>query len=227
MFGHKQLILFDLDGTMVDTVPDLATAIDTMQTGLGLPPRGEDKVRLWVGNGMDRLVKRALTDDPDGEPDADLYARGRALFMDAYAERPCDKSRFYPGVQAILDHLKASGYKLGCITNKGSRFTDTLLRMIGIYDDFDLVLSGDSLPRSKPDPLPLIHAGETLGIAREKMLMIGDSVTDIRAARAAGVDVVCVSYGYNHGGDIRDAAPDRVVDSLAELISMLPAAVAA
>lgn len=227
MFSQKELVLFDLDGTLVDTVPDLTTAIDTMRAGLGLPLHGEDKVRLWVGNGMDRLVRRALTDDPDGEPDMALYARGRTLFMDAYAERPCEKSRFYPGVEAMLDYLKASGYKLGCITNKNSRFTDALLRILGIYDDFAIVLSGDTLARRKPDPLPLLYAGEKLGVSPERMLMVGDSLTDVRAARAAGVDVVCVSYGYNQGSDIRDAIPDRIVDSLAELIGALPPAAAA
>lgn len=227
MLKPKELILFDLDGTMVDTVPDLTQAIDTMQAELGLPLRGEDKVRLWVGKGIDRLIKRALTDSGDGEPDPALYERGRAIFMESYAARPYDKSRFYPGVKSFLDHLKTVDYRLGCITNKRSRFTDKLLQLLGIYDDFAIVLSGDTLPQRKPDPLPLIHAGERLGVMPDKMLMIGDSLTDVRAARAAGVDIVCVSYGYNEGRDIREAQPDRVVDSLAELVDFLPGALAA
>lgn len=227
MFSHKKLVLLDLDGTMVDTVPDLAAAIDAMQAALGLPSRGEDKVRLWVGNGMDRLVKRALTADPDGEPEPRLYERGRTLFLDAYAANPCVRSRFYPGVETMLEHLKTSGYKLGCVTNKTAHVTDKLLRLMGIYDDFAIVLSGDTLPKRKPDPLPLLHAGEQVGVVPENILMIGDSQTDVDAARAAGIDVVCVSYGYNRGLDIRGARPDRVVDSLAELISVLPPAAAA
>lgn len=227
MIRPKELILFDLDGTMVDTVPDLAQAIDVMQAGLGLPLRGEDKVRLWVGNGMDRLVKRALTGSMDDEPDSALYERGREIFMQAYAERPCDKSRFYPGVKDFLGHLKTGKYKLGCVTNKSGRFTDRLLQLLGIYDEFAIVLSGDTLSQRKPDPLPLIHAGEQLGVHPDRMLMIGDSLTDVRAARAAGVDIVCVSYGYNQGCDINDAKPDRVVHSLSELADFLPGALAA
>ena len=227
MYRHKELVLLDLDGTMVDTVPDLAVAIDAMQTQLGLPARGEDRTRLWVGNGMDRLVKRALTDGVDGEPEAALFERAYPLFLEAYAARPCVASCFYPGVETLLDHLKRGGYKVGCITNKTARVTDQLLRLLGIYDNFDIILSGDSLTRRKPDPLPLLHAGEQLGVTSDKTLMIGDSQTDVDAARAAGIDIVCVSYGYNRGRDIRDADPDRVVDSLVELLGDLPPAAAA
>lgn len=227
MYRHKELVLLDLDGTMVDTVPDLAVAIDAMQTALGLPARGEDKVRLWVGNGMDRLVKRALTDDVDGEPEATLFERAHPLFLEAYAARPCVASRFYPGVEALLVHLKRGGYKIGCITNKTACVTDQLLRLLDVYDDFDIILGGDSLTRRKPDPLPLLHAGEQLEVTTDRILMIGDSQTDVDAARAAGIDIVCVSYGYNRGRDIRQAQPDRIVDSLTELLGDLPPAAAA
>lgn len=221
-FKHKRLIAFDLDGTLVDTVPDLTRAIDCMQTELGLPGHGEDKVRNWIGDGMERLVKRALTGDLDAEPPRELLMRGWPIFLEAYASRPCDKSRFYPAAAATLKLLRAGGYKLACITNKQSRFTDLLLKTLGVHGDFAMTLSGDTLPRRKPDPLPLMHVGKRLNVAPTQMLMVGDSLTDVRTARAAGVDVVCVSYGYNKGQDIRSAMPDHVIDSLSELINLLP-----
>ncbi|MCS3902111.1 phosphoglycolate phosphatase [Methylohalomonas lacus] len=226
VFTAKRLIAFDLDGTLVDTVPDLAAAVDAMQAALDLPARGEARVRDWVGNGMERLVRRALTNDLTAEPDADLLARGWPVFLEAYAARPCVHSRFYPGAERSLNELRAAGYQLACITNKHSRFTDLLLDALGVYDHFSLVLSGDSLPRRKPDPLPLQHAGAQLQVTATQMLMVGDSITDVRAARAAGVDIVGVSYGYNNGRDIRAAAPDHVIDTLAELSALLPRAAA-
>jgi phosphoglycolate phosphatase len=224
MLEPKELVLFDLDGTLIDTVPDLADAIDSMQSELGLPLRGEAKVRTWVGNGIERLVKRALTDGDDStEPAPDLYAHALSIFMDHYAARPYGRSKFYPGVTECLEHLQQAGYRLACVTNKRSRFTDLLLRAVGIHDLFELVISGDTLARRKPDPLPLLHASQHFDVGPERALMVGDSLNDVRAARAAGMQVLCVSYGYNCGRDIREDQPDLIVDSLAELIELLPA----
>lgn len=224
MLEPKELVLFDLDGTLIDTVPDLADAIDSMQEELGLPRRGEEKVRAWVGNGIERLVERALYDGDDSvRPDPVLFQRALAIFMDHYAARPCVRSTFYPGVTECLEHLRQAGYQLACITNKRGRFTELLLRAIGIYDIFGLVISGDTLPERKPDPLPLLHASDHFQVQPERTLMVGDSRNDVRAARAAGMQILCVSYGYNRGRDIREEQPDLVVDSLADLIELLPA----
>lgn len=218
---RPEMVLIDLDGTLVDTVPDLACAVDEMMRGLGMPLRGEPRVRQWIGNGVERLVRRALIDSVDGEPDEALFKRAFPLFMRAYEENVCTYSRPYPGVLEGLAFLKEAGYRVGCVTNKAARFTEPLLDALGLLGDFGIVVSGDSLPRQKPDPMPLLHAAEFFGAAPERSLMVGDSISDVRAARAAGFGVACVTYGYNHGHDIRDAEPDAVIDSLAELRGLL------
>jgi len=120
-----------------------------------------------------------------------------------------------------VDGLKAAGYKLGCVTNKAAQFTEPLLKDLGVYDDFSIVISGDTLAEKKPDPAPLLHAAEFFGCDPGNALMIGDSVSDVAAARAAGFQIVCMSYGYNHGVDIREAGPDAVLDSMDEIIPLL------
>ena len=216
-----KLLFMDLDGTLVDTAPDLAACVDAMRVELGLPPCGEAQVRAWVGNGVDRLVKRALTGRLDGEPAPALFARARRLFMAHYAENTSTCSRPYPGAVHALDHFHRLGIPLVCITNKPGRFTEKLLADLGLRECFELVLSGDTLARKKPDPLPLLHAAGQFGLPPARCLMVGDSKTDVAAARAAGVPIVCVSYGYNHGEDIRAASPDAVIDSLEELPALL------
>jgi phosphoglycolate phosphatase len=127
----------------------------------------------------------------------------------------------YPGVSEGLALLRQRGYPLGCVTNKAAQFTEPLLESVGIRDAFEIVISGDTLPEKKPSPLPLLHAAEHFGVAPGDALMLGDSVSDVKAARAAGFGVICVSYGYNHGQDIRGAGPDAVIDSFTELQDLL------
>ena len=212
-----ELVLIDLDGTLIDTVPDLAFAVDGMMSQLELPQRGEEKVRRWVGNGIERLVKRALLDQLEGEPDEDLFQSALHLFKILYAESNGHHSVLYPGVREGLDWLESQGYVLACITNKAEQFTTPLLKQLNVYDEFRLVISGDSLPKKKPDPMPLLYAADHFKVDPHHALMLGDSINDVQAARAAGFQIICVSYGYNHGEDIRDASPDAVIDSFAEL----------
>lgn len=215
------MVLIDVDGTLVDSVPDLAYCVDEMMKALDMPVRGEDRVRLWVGNGVERLVERALTDDLDGYPDEELKAKAYPIFLDLYAENTCVRSHLYPGVREGLDYLKAGGYKLGSVTNKAEAFTVPLLKQLGIYDMFEIVISGDTLAKKKPDPLPLLHAAEFFGVSPQQSMMLGDSVSDVKAARAAGFQITCLTYGYNHGDNIADANPDGLIDSMAELESLL------
>jgi len=216
-----EMILIDVDGTLVDSVPDLAYCVDEMMTVLGREPHGEVRVRDWVGNGVERLVRRALVGALRGEPDEADFERAYPIFLELYAENTSRRSCLYPGVREGLDRLKAAKYRLGCVTNKAARFTEPLLKDLGVYDDFSIVISGDTLTKKKPDPAPLLHAAKLLGCQPADAMMIGDSVSDVAAARAAGFQIVCMSYGYNHGVDIREAAPDAVIDTLTEIMPLL------
>jgi phosphoglycolate phosphatase len=219
--ARPKMVLIDLDGTLVDSVPDLAWCVDAMMRELGLPERGEPAVRKWVGNGVERLVQRALINAVDGEADEAEFQRALPVFMRLYRENTSGRSLLYPGVREGLDYLKRSGVRMGCVTNKAEQFTMPLLRDMAILDYFELVVSGDTLPLKKPDPAPLLYAAEHLGVTPAESLMVGDSRSDVKAARAAGFAIVCVSYGYNHGEDIRNHGPDAVIDRLDQIQGLL------
>lgn len=221
---RPHMILIDLDGTLVDSVPDLAYCVDAMMARLGRPPHGEARVRNWVGNGVERLVRRSLIGQLEGEPDEADFQRAYPIFLELYRDNTSKRSQLFPGIRAGLDWLKAAGYPLGCVTNKAAQFTEPLLRDLEVRNYFEIVISGDTLPRSKPDPLPLLHAAAHFGAEPAEALMIGDSISDVKAARAAGFTIFCMSYGYNHGQDIRDYHPDAVLDSLTEVKGLLEGA---
>ncbi|WP_461535461.1 phosphoglycolate phosphatase [Spongorhabdus nitratireducens] len=223
-FGDRlpELIMYDLDGTLVESVPDLAAAVDQMLTALGRPAAGNEKVSHWVGNGVVVMVKRALADDMDGHlpgrVDDDLFEAGFGIFKTAYA-RSCGKySDAYSGVREFLEAMKQAGVKQAIVTNKSDLFTRQLLTLLKLDHYFELMISGDSLAEMKPHPLPLLHVMEKLGSDKDASLMIGDSTNDIKAARAAGVKVIGLPYGYNHGQPISNDNPDLVVDSLDKLL---------
>ena len=216
-----KMVMVDLDGTLIHTAPDLAACANRMLADLGRAGYPVETVMTWIGNGVPRLVKRALTGEMYAEPEAALFDKGLAIFQQNYAAHVSDLSRPFPGVVEGLERLKALGYNLACITNKAEAFTLPLLRNLDLYRYFELVLSGDTLPKQKPDPLPLLHACRYFDIDPRHGVLVGDSSNDVDAARAAGMPVICVSYGYNHGHDIRAARPDAVVASLADVASYL------
>ncbi|MBV2120811.1 MAG: phosphoglycolate phosphatase [Candidatus Thiodiazotropha sp. 'RUGA'] len=221
MIKKPEMILIDVDGTLVDSVPDLAYCVDEMMKQLGRPVYGEAKVRDWVGNGVERLVRRALIGQLNGEPDEADFEKAYPIFLELYAENTSLRSALYPGIREGLDYLKGQGYRLGCVTNKAAQFTLPLLKDLGVHDDFEIIIAGDTLPKKKPDPMPLLHAAENLGVEPSAALMVGDSQSDVKAARAASFQIVCMSYGYNHGEDIRNYNPDAVIDSLTEIQGIL------
>ena len=214
---RPEMVLIDVDGTLVDSVPDLAYCVDAMLNELGMPERGEQRVRHWVGNGVERLVKRALIDQLEGEPDEALFAMALPIFEALYRDNTSKRSCLYDGVSEALEFLQGTGVRIGCVTNKASQFTLPLLQDLGVRDYFETVICGDTVARKKPDPMPLLQAAKELQTEPHASLMLGDSMSDVKAARAAGFRIVCMSYGYNHGEDIRDYNPDAVVDSMAEI----------
>jgi phosphoglycolate phosphatase len=214
---QPKLIMIDVDGTLVDSVPDLAYCIDEMMQKLGLQKWGETKVRHWVGNGVPKLVERALTGELEGRPIKEVFDIAYPIFLDLYEDNSAERSYLYDGVREGLDYLKSQRYQLGCVTNKSEQFTHPLLKALGIFNDFKIIISGDTLAKRKPDPMPLLYCAERFNLKPEECLMLGDSVSDVKAARAAGFDIICMSYGYNHGNDIADENPDLVIDSMSQL----------
>lgn len=216
-------VLIDLDGTLIDSVPDLAYCVDEMMKQLDMPVRGEDAVRNWVGNGVQRLTERALINAVDGMPEQELMDKAYPIFLELYKENTSKRSCVYDGVVDGIEWMKAQGYRVACVTNKAEAFTLPLLKDKGLLDYFEVVVSGDTCEKKKPDPMPLLHAAELLGVSADNALMIGDSKSDVKAARAAGFNIFCMTYGYNHGEDIRDYNPDVIMDSFAELPNYLEA----
>jgi len=214
---QPKAVVFDLDGTLIDSVPDLAASVDIMLQGMGREPAGEAKVRAWVGNGAQVLVARALADDDHAsveEHDPALFEVAMRLFFAAYAEGCAANSQVYDGVIDCLESLKAQGVGMGVITNKPLQFTLPMLVHFGLAPYFTLVLGGDSLPEKKPSPMPIEMAYKAFAADKDSLLMVGDSRSDIRSARAAGCPVVAVPYGYNHGVAIADEKPDLIVEHL-------------
>jgi len=218
---NPKLIMIDVDGTLVDSVPDLSYCVDETMKAMGRDTWGEAQVRHWVGNGVPKLVERSLTGELEGTPVKEDFDKAYPIFLELYAKNTSVRSCLYDGVKEGLDYMQAQGYTLGCVTNKAEQFTLPLLKDLGIFDYFGIVVSGDTLAKKKPDPLPLLHSAEFFGIDPKDSLMLGDSVSDVKASRAAGFEIICMSYGYNHGDDIRDTNPDLVIDSMAELTSHL------
>ncbi|OED44855.1 phosphoglycolate phosphatase [Endozoicomonas sp. (ex Bugula neritina AB1)] len=214
--------MYDLDGTLVDSVPDLAIAIDYMLQDLNLPEAGAEKTRLWVGNGIPSLVKRALTDDMGGDlpgvVDDAIFQQALTSFKTHYDREVGLHSHLYPGVTDFLQAMTDRGIKQAVVTNKSEFFTEKLLEMMKIDHHFSLSLGGDSLDEKKPHPMPLLHAIKHFRTTQKTALMIGDSSNDIKAARAAEVSVIGLPYGYNHGEPIENANPDLIVSTLAELL---------
>ena len=211
----------DLDGTLLDTLPDIAEAADRMLRELGRPAAGQAVVRDYIGNGIPRLVKRLLTGTLEGEPEPEIYERGHDAFQKHYRDTFLLTSAPYPGVVEGLERMREVGLQLACVTNKAEAFTLPLLAHCGLASYFGVVIGGDTLPEKKPHPLPLRHVAQRFGVAVEQVLVIGDSHNDAEAARAAGCPVVCVPYGYRGGRDVRELDCDAIVSDLIEASSLI------
>lgn len=223
LWSAPRALLFDLDGTLVHSLPDLADAVDDMLASYGLPALGESMLSTMIGNGSHKLIERAVAASRwCGAPtaSADLLAEAHQRFLQHYRLHFCRRSRLYPGVAAQLPALQQAGIALAVVTNKPIEFVQPLLHALGIGQYFAVLIGGDSLPEKKPSALPLQHACNALDVAIAETIMVGDSRTDIDAARAAGMRVIAVSYGYNHGEPIATAEPDAVLDSFSQLSAL-------
>lgn len=215
--------LIDLDGTLVDSAPELAWAIDRMLADREWPAAGPTKVRGWLGEGLDALIARALADALGREADAAEHRAARVRFDTAYAEVLGTRSAPYPGVLAGLDRLRGAGLATACITNKARLFALPLLGALDLAGRFDLLVAGDSGPPKKPDPAPLAFAAERLGVALADCVMVGDSAIDVAAARAAGCPVACVRSGYGPAESLDPLGAGAVFDRFDRLTEALVA----
>jgi len=218
---RPELIAIDLDGTLIDSAPDLAFAASEMLKRLGRAQVAEERVRDWIGNGADMLVKRALTGEMVPEKNPVDFQRGLDVFSEIYADNVSVRSSLYDGVTEGLQRLQKAGFSLACLTNKHSRFTRPLMKRTGLGPYFDYVGCGDDFEQLKPHPSSLLKTAERFNVAPARSLMVGDSVNDVQAARAAGFQVFCVPYGYLNGLRVEDLNADLIIDSLADLPNVL------
>jgi len=220
---EKDVLLFDLDGTLIDSAPDLALAVNDTLVKLGRDPFPETVIRGWVGNGAKILIERALSGSQQIADDLDpkLAEQALEIFLDSYQNNICIHTCLYDGVLESLKTLKALGYKLAVVTNKPERFIEPILKGLGLIDLFEVLVGGDTIANKKPDPHPLHFACEQMGVAIDRCLMIGDSRNDILAAKAAGTPSVGLTYGYNYGEDIAIHKPEWVFDNFADLLGIL------
>lgn len=212
------LVLFDLDGTLIDSAAQLALAVNLTLADLGLEQADEAVIRTWVGNGADKLIQRALA---YREADPELFAKARPIFFQHYNACLLQGLAMYDGVARSLRRLQTQGYKQAIVTNKPSDFVAPILDALGISDCFALWLGGNCVPVKKPSPEPLLHACQELGVSPARTLMVGDSENDVLAAKAAGMKVVGLTYGYNYGRPIADSRPDWVFEHFSQLDALL------
>ena len=220
MFIEKELILFDLDGTLIDSAPDLALSVNYMLRSINHNEFSEEIIDSWVGNGAQTLVRRALSGNKivDENIDNGLFKKALSIFLEYYKNNLCVKTTPYPNVKTTLQALKDDGYKLAVITNKPFDFIEPILQQLELDNLFELCIGGDSLSEKKPSPLPLQYMCKKFNIKPRNTLMIGDSKNDILAAKAANIHSIAVSYGYNYGEDIRVYEPDYTVDDFSDIL---------
>ncbi|AML56541.1 Phosphoglycolate phosphatase [Serratia rubidaea] len=219
-FSAIRALAFDLDGTLVDSAPGLAAAMDRALAEMNLPQPGIERVSTWIGNGADVLVQRALRwAEVDETPAQCRLLRER--FDCCYADTVADGSRLFPQVRQTLAQLAESGMPMALVTNKPTPFVAPLLRSLGIADYFPLIIGGDDVIEKKPHPAPLYLVLGKLGLRAGELLFVGDSRNDIQAAQAAGCPSVGLTYGYNYGEAIALSHPDRVLERFADLLPVL------
>ena len=217
-FKNKELIIFDFDGTLINSVPDLTLAINTMLSHYQLPEVPVEEVAPFIGNGARTLVKRALKHSmKDAEMSAEFFEEAFAFYLKSYGEVPCKDTYLYPSVVESLQYLDEKGYKMVICTNKPYAFIEPILDQLDIKQFFKTWIGEDSLPETKPNAAPLLYLAKEMNISIEKSVMVGDSKNDILAAQNAEMDSIGLTYGYNYNEHIADYNPTIVVDDFAQL----------
>ena len=215
-------VLIDLDGTLMDTAPDLAAAANRMRADFGLPPLPLERVAAFVGKGAEVLVHRALTDTLDGRAEPEAFSRGREAFYAHYTIENGMQAIVFDRVPQALEQLRSRGLKVACVTNKPKEFTGPLLARMDLTRYFDAIVAGDEVAEKKPHPALLLEACRRIRLRPAEVMLIGDSVNDAQAARAAGCGCVLVETGYNEGDDVAALAGapglDAIVATLAEAV---------
>jgi phosphoglycolate phosphatase len=212
-----QAIIFDLDGTLIDSAEELRAILNLILGGLGLRSIQPSEIRSMIGDGVLKLIERGLTASGGGPLQAEaLYPR----FIELYENNPTAHTRCYPGVAETLAMLHGRGFCLAVVTNKPIAVTTKILRSHRLADVFKVVIGGDVLPQRKPDPTPLLEAARRLDLPVSRLLMVGDNVHDVEAARAAGMRSIAVTYGYHHRPPQRFGA-DCLIDRFEELLELV------
>lgn len=220
MAFYVKAVMFDLDGTLVHTAPEIAAAINRMLLALGGAELPQQQIEAYIGEGAQTLVKRCIVASLQREGDDALLEQAHALFFEYYADN-ATQSKPYAGVVEGLSQLQAKGLKLACVTNKPERFTMPLLDKSGLLDFFEIVVSGDTLSKKKPDPIQLQYICAKFNVLEAEAMLVGDSMTDVKAAHAAGCYIVTVPYGYNQGKPIEHHLVDDSITCLTELAGLL------
>ena len=218
---NKQLLIFDLDGTLINSIPDLALAINKMLDNLDVEPIPLETVKSFIGNGAKTLVARSLNHTHQNNISNELFDKALSFFLDSYKANPCEKTLLYTGVKETLQYLKDEGYKMVICTNKPIDFVRPILEKLDIKKYFDNWIGENSLDEKKPSGLPLIHLAKEANIDIENCLMIGDSKNDILSAYNAKMESVGLSYGYNYDEDITKYNPTVVLNEFIKLKTIL------
>jgi phosphoglycolate phosphatase len=217
-YKDKELIIFDLDGTLIDSNPDLTLAVNLMLSHYDIAPLTVEDTTPFIGNGAKLLVERALNHTMQPEDiTKERFDEAFQIFFAAYRENLCVDTYLYPGVLETLEYLDKKGYKMTICTNKPFEFIEPILKDLSIKHYFTSWVGADSVSKQKPDPAPLFHLAKEMNKTIDKCIMVGDSKNDIKAARNADMVSIGVSYGYNYNQHISDFNPDRVIDNFAEL----------
>lgn len=219
--NNIKLICFDLDGTLVNSVPDLTLALNAMLDEFNLAACTDNDVRNWVGNGIPKMVERALNHAGKHDVEKNYFEQAVSCFEKHYEHYLNTASGLYPQVAETLKQLHSKGYKTALVTNKAEQFLPDLLRFFDIVEYFDLLLGGDTLAKNKPDPMQVNFACEHFSVTKAETIMIGDSRNDILAGQNANIKTIALTYGYNYGEPVSLLNPDYIINEFNELLDLL------